>query len=59
MTFSTNDHEGMSRTYEEVEELIRRDPDVLSEQEIESYLNIAEVQANLDRDNFLGAIRFS
>lgn len=58
MTFSGED-EDTQRTFEEVGELIWRNPDVLSEQEIEVYLNISEVQENLDRDNFLGAIRFS
>ena len=47
-----------SRTFEEVGELIWRDPDALSEQEIESYLNIAEVEDNLNKDKFLGLLRF-
>lgn len=54
---SEND-EDTSRTYEEVGELIWKDPDVLSEQEIEGYLSIAEVEANLNKDKFLGLIRF-
>lgn len=58
MTCVSRDDEDTQRPFEEVGALIWRDPDVLSEQEIESYLNIAEVQANLDKDNFLGAIRF-
>lgn len=41
------------KTYEEVASLIWTAPDELNEEELEGYLQVAEVQANLDRDNFL------
>lgn len=44
------------KSYEQVETLIWTAPDDLSEQEIEGYLQVAEVQAALDRDNYLAVI---
>ncbi len=41
------------KTYEELASLIWRDPATLDEEEIEGFLQVAEVQEALDRDNFM------
>lgn len=44
------------KSYDEIDALIRTNPDELDEQEIENYLLVAEVQAALDRDKFLALV---
>lgn len=44
------------KSYEQVASMIWTSPDELDEQEIESYLQVAEVQAALDRDNFFALV---
>lgn len=44
------------KSYEEIQALIWQAPDELDEQDIEGYLQIAEVQCALDRDNFMALV---
>lgn len=44
------------KSFEQVAALIWTSPDELDEQELEGYLQIAEVQSALDRDNFMALV---
>lgn len=44
------------KNFEQVATLIWTNPDELDEQDIEGYLQVAEVQTQLDRDNYFALV---
>lgn len=47
------------KTFEQIEVLIWKNPDELSEQEIENFLQVAEVRERLDYENCLAVLHLS